>query len=172
MKIKKIISAAFLICLTATSAFAGLKLNDSAPVFSLQAISGGNFNLDDVVGAKRKKNGHGVVLSFFASWCMPCRNELPLLNSFVDELRNRGIAVVLVDVKEDPQTVRELLAELKVDKPVVLSDIDGAIGEKYQVRFFPVTFFIDGGGSVKDVKYGGISGEKELRESIQKLFKE
>ncbi len=169
---KKNIIAVFLIFLTASPALAALKLNDSAPEFSLPDSSGSDFYLSDAVGATRKKNGRGIILSFFASWCVPCRNELPLINSFVDELRNTGITVVLVDVKEDSKTVRALLAELKVDKPVVLSDLSGKTSEKYQVRFLPTTFFINAGGKVRAVIYGGINGEKELRESVQKLLKE
>lgn len=169
---KKIIIAVFLMFLIESPALAALKLNDSAPVFSLPDSSGNDFNLSDAVGAKKKKNGHGIVLSFFASWCVPCRNELPLINSFVDELKNSGITVVLVNVKEDSKKIRALLAELKVDKPIVLSDLNGKTSEKYQVRFLPTTFFIDAGGKVKGVIYGGINGEKELREGVQKLLQE
>ncbi len=167
---KKIIIVVFLMFLIESPALAALKLNDSAPVFSLPDSSGSDFNLSDAVGAKKKKNGHGIVLSFFASWCVPCRNELPLINSFVDELRNSGITVVLVNVKEDSKKVRALLAELKVDKPIVLSDLNGKTSEKYQIRFLPTTFFIDADGKIRDVIYGGINGEKELREGVQKLL--
>jgi len=167
---KKIVIAAFLTILITSPAFAALKLNDSVPMFSLRESSGSVFSLSDAVGATRKKNGHGIILGFFASWCVPCRNELPFINSFVDELRNMGITVVLVDVKEDIETVNALLAELKVDKPVVVVDRDGRTAEKFGVRFFPTIFFINADGKVKDVLYGGINGEKELRQSVQKLL--
>ena len=164
--------AAFLLSLIASPAFAALKVDDSAPIFSLPASSGSDFYLGDAAGAQRKKTSRGVVLSFFASWCVPCRNELPLINSFVDELRSTGITVVLVDVKEDIETVRALLTELKVDKPVAVIDRDGRTAELYGVHFFPTTFFINADGKVKDVIFGGINGEKELRQSVQKLLKE
>jgi thiol-disulfide isomerase/thioredoxin len=169
---KEYIIALFLVFFTAFPAHAALRLNDSAPVFLLPDVSGGDFNLSDAVGATRKKNGHGVVLSFFASWCVPCRNELPLINSFVDELRSTGITVVLVDVKENNETINALLVELKVDKPVVVSDRDGRTADKFGVRFFPTTFFLNADGKVKDIIYGGINGEKELRQSVQKLLKQ
>lgn len=167
---KKTTIAAFLFFLIASPAYAALKPNDSAPMFSLPDSFGNDFHLSDAVGAKRKKSSRGIVLSFFASWCVPCRNELPLINSFVDELRNRGITVVLVDVKENIETINALLSELKVDKAVVVCDRDGRTAEKFEVRFFPTTFFINADGKVKDVIYGGISGEKELRQSVQKLL--
>lgn len=158
-----------LICLPAASAFA-LKLNDSAPAFSLGDSAGKDFYLSDVVGATRKENGQGIVLGFFASWCAPCRNELPLINFFVDDLRKKGITVVIVGVKEDFDRIKGMLVELKVDKPVVLSDRDGKTTEKYGVRFLPTTFFIGADGTVKDVIYGEIKDEKELMDSVQKLL--
>ncbi len=169
---KKTVTAVILMFLIASPALAGLKLNDSAPMFSLPDSSGSTFYLGDAVGATRKKNGHGIVLSFFASWCIPCRNELPLINSLVDELKTKGVTVVLVDVKEDFETISALLTELKVDKPIVLSDRNGKASEKYQVRFLPTMFLIDAGGKVRNVIYGGITGEKELRDNVQKLLKE
>ena len=169
---KKIVIAVLLFFLFASSALAALKVNDIAPIFSLPDSEGKDFNLSDAVGVKRRETAKGIIVSFFASWCVPCRNELPLLNSLVDELRNTGITVILVNVKEDFGTVNALLTKLKVEKPIVLSDRDGKTSEKYQVRFLPTTFFIDTGGKVRAVIYGGINGEKELRESVQKLLKE
>ncbi len=169
---KKTIIAVFLVFFMAAPVLAALKLNDSAPAFSLPDSEGKDFYLSDTVGANRKGAGKGVIVVFFASWCVPCRNELPLINSFVDELRKTGITVVLVDIKEDPKTVRALLAELKVDKPIVLSDLSGKASDSYQVRFLPTTFFINADGKVRDVIYGGINSEKELREGVQKMLKE
>lgn len=167
---KKIIIAALLIFLLASSAFA-LRVNDPAPTFSLRDIKEGDFNLSNLVGVARKENNNGVILSFFASWCIPCRNELPLINSLVDELKDKGIKIVIVGFKEDFDTIGSLLAELKVDKPVVLCDRDGKVGEKYGVRFLPTTFFIGSDGRVKDVVFGEIKDKKELREKSGKLSK-
>jgi thiol-disulfide isomerase/thioredoxin len=95
--------------------------------------------LSDVVGATKRENGNGVILSFFASWCVPCRNELPLLDSLTDELTGNGIKVVIAGFKEDFDQIEELLKELNVTKPLVLSDRHGKVGEKYGVRFLPTT---------------------------------
>jgi thiol-disulfide isomerase/thioredoxin len=163
--------AAFLVLLLSPPAFAALKVNDDAPAFTLRDSVGRDFYLSDVVGATRKEKVNGVIVSFFASWCVPCRQELPLINSLVDELKGKGIKVVLINVKEDFPTINALLAELKVDKPVVLSDRFGQVSEKYQVRFFPTTFFIGADGKIKGTIFGEIQGEKELRESAMKLTK-
>jgi thiol-disulfide isomerase/thioredoxin len=167
---KKIIIATLLLFLLASSAFA-LRVNDPAPIFSLRDIKEVDFHLNDLVGATKKENNKGIILSFFASWCIPCRNELPLINSLVDELKDKGIKIVIVGFKEDFDTIGSLLAELKVDKPVVLCDRDGKVGEKYGVRFLPTTFFIGSDGRVKDVVFGEIKDKKELREKAGKLSK-
>lgn len=167
---KKIIIAALLLFLPASSAFA-LRVNDPAPIFSLRDIKEVDFHLSDLVGETRKENNNGVILSFFASWCVPCRHELRLISSLVDELKNKGIKTVIIGFKEDVDTIGSLLDELKVNKPVVLCDRDGKVGEKYGVRFLPTTFFIGSDGRVKDVVFGEIKDKKELREKSGKLSK-
>ncbi len=165
------IFATLLSLIIASSAFAALKVNDRAPAFSLRDRAGNTFHLDDVLGVMRKENGHGIVLNFFASWCAPCRNELPLFNSVAADMPGKGISVILIGVKENFDVIGGMLAELKVDRPLVLSDQDGKTAEKYGVRFLPTTFLIGADGRVKDVIYGEISNEKELRGSVQKLLR-
>jgi len=167
----KYILTLLLSLLFASSAAAALKLDDTAPAFSLRDLDGKEFNLSDYAGATKKEKGNGVILSFFASWCTGCRNELPLVNSLVDELTGKGIKVVIVDVKEDVETIGAFLAQLKVDKPVVLMDRYGKAGDKYQVRFLPTTFFIGADGRVKDIIFGEIIDKRELLASVVKLLK-
>jgi len=167
----KFILTLLLSLLFASSAAAALKLNGTAPTFSLRDLDGKEFNLSDYAGSTKKEKGNGVILSFFASWCAGCRSELPLINSLVDELTGQGIRVVIVDVKEDVDTIRALLAELKVDKPVVLMDRYGKAGDNYQVRFLPTTFFIGADGRVKDIIFGEIKDKHELTASTGKLLK-
>ena len=170
IQVKKLFITILLPFLLASSAFAALKLNEEAPAFSLRDMDGRDFYLSDVVGPKSKEKARGVVLSFFATWCVPCRNELPIINALVDEFNGKGIKVVIVNVKEDVDAVREILDELKVHKPIILSDRDGKAAEKYQIRALPVTFFIGADGKVKQIIFGLISDGKELREGAGKLF--
>jgi peroxiredoxin len=168
--VKKLLITVLLLFLFASSAFAALKPNDTAPTFSLRDAEGKDFYLSDYVGATRKESGNGIILSFFATWCAECRIELPLINSLVDELKGKGIKVVIVDVKENFDRIAALLSELKVNKPVVLSDRYGKTAEKYGVRFLPVTFFIGADAKVRHIIFGGITDAKELRESAGKLL--
>jgi peroxiredoxin len=167
---KKIIVAVLLQFMLVSSVF-GLTVDDLAPMFSLRDIKEKDFYLSDLVGATKKENNNGVILSFFASWCVPCRSELKLINSLVDEMKDKGIEIVIVGFKEDPDAIGSLLAELNVSKPVVLCDRDGKVGEKYGVRFLPTTYFIGSDGRVKHVVFGEIKDKKELREKAEKLTK-
>ena len=159
-----------LFLLLTAPAFA-FKMNDPAPDFSLKDRDGRDFTLSDVVGANSKEKANGVILSFFASWCVPCREELPLLNSIVDDMKKKGVKVVIIGFLEDFETIGEMLTELKVNKPLVLSDQRGLVAEKYGVRFLPITFFIGGDGKLKHIIYGEIENEKVLREKAGKLTK-
>jgi peroxiredoxin len=165
----KIIVATIMIALLSSPVYA-LSLNDPAPDFSLKDAKGKVFSLADVVGARKKEKINGVVLSFFATWCVACRTELPLINSLSDELNGKGIMVVLVGFKEDFSRINALLTDLKVNKPLVVSDASGEAGEKYGVRFLPVTYFIGADGTVKHIIYGEIKDAKELRDAAKFLY--
>ena len=160
----------FAVFLLASSSFAGLKQNDDAPLFTLRDSSGNDFYLSDVIGAKSRVPINGVILSFFASWCIPCRNELPIINSLADELKSKGVRIVVIGVKENFKSINALLASLKVDKLIALSDQDGKVSELYQVRFLPVTFFIGGDGKVKHITYGEIGSAQALKNSVEILL--
>jgi thiol-disulfide isomerase/thioredoxin len=167
--ITTLLFVASLLYLFCTPSFAALKLNDAAPAFFLSDARGKDVALNDVLNTAKNGKVNGVIVSFFASWCAPCRLELPLLNSLAEELKGKGIVIVLVDVKEDFDTIHALLAELKVNKPVVLSDRSGKTAESYQVRFLPTTFFIGHDGKVKDMIFGEIKNETALRQGAGKL---
>ncbi len=168
---KIIVTTVLAIFLSASSSFAALKPNDAAPPFSLRDSAGNDFYLSDVQGVKSKEQISGVILSFFASWCIPCRNELPIINSLSDEMQREGVKVVLIGVKEDFKSINALLADLKVDKPLVLSDRNGKVSEQYQIRFLPVTFFIGRDGKIKHIIYGEIDSKQALRDAAGKLLK-
>jgi len=168
---KRLILVVLLIFLFSPQASAALKLNEPAPLFTLHDVNEKEFSLGDIVGAGSTKKGNGVIVSFFASWCGPCREELPIMNSLVNEFRSKGITVVLIDVKESLATVKALLKELQVDQPIVLRDADGKTGEKYQLRFLPTTFFVGADGKLKDVIYGELKSASQLQAGAEKLLK-
>lgn len=149
-----------------------LSINDPAPLFSLRDSSGGFFHLSDYIGANKKEKVKGIIINFFSSTCKPCKNELPVLNSLVDELAKKGIKIVIVGYQEDFDRFDEMLTTLKVDKPLILSDRYGQVGKKYMVKGLPMTYFIGSDGKVKDIIRGELPEiEKVLKEKAGKLLK-
>ncbi len=163
---KSILLIVMLLIMVASPAGAALKVNEQAPSFSLPEIGtpGNSFT-----GPNSK--GEAAIVSFFASWCVPCRTELPLLNALSDELGARGIRIVLIGVREAPGTIRQLLTELRIDRAVAVSDRDGRVTEQYQVLFLPTTFFVGADGRVKDIIFGPIKDEAQLRKSAATIAK-
>lgn len=156
---------------TSATAFA-VNINDPAPTFAFRDSGDGNFYLTDYVGPKKKKVCKGMILNFFASYCKPCRNELPVLNGLVDEFEKKGIKVVVVGFNEDFDKISEMLAELKVDKPIGLSDRYGKVGAKYGVRSLPMMVFVSQDGTVRDMILGEIpESEKVFREQAESLLR-
>lgn len=151
--------------LFATPSFAALKINDAAPAFTLPEFGNKEYSFS---GSQAGAKG-GTIINFFATWCIPCRAELPMMNAFVPELDEKGVTVLLIGVREDFGTIGQLLAELKVDKPVVLSDRNGKIAELYRVLFLPTTFFVGADGRVKDIIFGQIKDEDQLRKGIANI---
>lgn len=167
----KLLMTAFFLVISISSIAVALQTDDPAPTFALRDNTDRNFYLSDCVGPKKKKPVKGVVLNFFASYCKPCRNELPVLNSLTDEFEKKGVKVVIIGFNEDFDRIAEMLAGLKVDKPIVLSDRYGKVGEKYGVRHLPMTFFINADGRIKDVIRGELPEiEKVLRTKVEKLI--
>ena len=151
------------------SAFGALRTNNDAPAVSLPTVDGKEFDLGRSLRQGRGTPSGGAVVSFFATWCAPCRNELPVLNALVDELRTRGIAVVAVDLKEELPVIRRFINELGVDKLIVLSDRDGKTAERFHVRFLPTTFCIGADGKIKDMIYGEVRSADDVRKCAAKL---
>jgi len=108
-----------------------------APDFEAPALDGGQVSLERYRGSR-------LVLSFFASYCVPCRTELPVLQEVG---KARGVAVLLVDERDDAASARAFLVGARVTLPAV-QDPEGVIGEKYRVGAVPETFFITAAGTI------------------------
>jgi peroxiredoxin len=117
-----------------------------APDFTLENLDGESVSLSDF-------RGQNVLVNFWATWCGPCREEMPA----IEARYNRGdFAVLAVDFGESAERVRGFLAEINVDLPVLL-DLDGAVQELYRVRGYPTTFFIDRSGVIRFFHIGQMS---------------
>lgn len=164
------ISAVISLLFLFVSPIVALGPGDEAPTFFLRDASGGEFFLSSHVGKSTAATSRGVIINFFASYCAPCREELPVLNMLAPEFEKAGLKVVIVGYKEDFDRILPMLSELKVDRPTVLSDKYGKIGEKYGVRFLPATFIVGRDGVVRDVIRGALPDIGEaLKDKVGKM---
>jgi cytochrome c biogenesis protein CcmG/thiol:disulfide interchange protein DsbE len=120
----------------------------------------------------RSLRGRPVVLNFWASWCVPCREETPLLVR-LHKLYGPRIVFVGVNVEDEVQDARRFLARYHVDYPAVRSS-DARVIVAYEVMGLPTTVFIGADGIVMDKYTGGFvgpEGEKALRLRVDHLLK-
>jgi peroxiredoxin len=112
-----------------------------APDFQLDTTQGERFQLSENVGKKI------IVLNFFATWCGPCREEMPELNRYFDEHKAQSFLLVGIDAEEKQERVEEFRKELKLDFPVGVDQ--GEIQKQYGVTAFPTTVVIGVDGKVQ-----------------------
>ncbi|HBJ35933.1 MAG TPA: hypothetical protein DDZ51_14530 [Planctomycetaceae bacterium] len=133
-----------------------------APDFSLDLLDGGKFTLS-------QQRGKIVVLDFWASWCGPCMQAMPMIDETVKAFDRDDILLVAVNLQETAEPIRAVLQRLKLDPQVAL-DIDGVAAARYQANAIPQTVVIDQDGTVKRLFVGG--GPKlgpQLAEAIEQL---
>jgi peroxiredoxin len=115
-------------------------VENAAPDFTLPQLNGESLTLGDF-------RGKPAIINFWASWCPPCRQELPALQAAYNAHRDE-IGFIAVDVKEEPGTVTSFIRELGLSFPVVF-DLDGQVSDvSYEVRGLPTTIFVDVNGVV------------------------
>ena len=130
-----------------------------APDFALKTPSGEEFKLSALRGTP-------VVLNFWATWCPPCRAELPELRSASERYAGQ-IAVVGVNQAESAATVAKAAVELGLTFPIPL-DHRGDVSQVYGVRSLPTTFFIDRDGVIRQIQNGPLT-EATLAQLLQTI---
>lgn len=122
------------------------RTGEPAPPLAGATLDGERFDLAEL-------RGRPVIVNFWASWCVPCREEFPLLATAARDHADAGLAVVGVLFKDEPEPARRFVAEQGVDWPTVL-DPDGRLAAAYRVVAPPQTYFIDRSGVVRSIQIG------------------
>ena len=120
-----------------------------APDFSLPLLDGSQLRLSDL-------RGKAVILNFWATWCPPCRTEMPDLEAVWRERGKDGLVIVGVDLGESPSSVQSFVTRVGVTYPIAL-DIDQRVGVLYATNSLPTTYFIDASGTIQDRYTGGMN---------------
>ena len=132
-----------------------------APDFQLNTLDGQSVSLSDL-------KGKPVLLNFWATWCGPCRIEMPFLQQIYDEWRGRGLVLLAINIGENPSQIAEFMQSQGLSFPVLL-DSDGEIAQKYNIQYIPSTFFIDKDGIIQDMKVGAFQSKAEIESILSKL---
>jgi thiol-disulfide isomerase/thioredoxin len=119
-----------------------------APALSVPGIDGGTVDLASL-------RGQPVWVNFMATWCLPCRDELPLMAGYAARFETDGLTVLLIDEREDAATVKGYLSDLGVTLPAGI-DQDGSALSDWGALALPVHFWVDADGVIRDAALGGI----------------
>ncbi|MBE3145120.1 MAG: TlpA family protein disulfide reductase [Planctomycetes bacterium] len=126
-----------------------------APDFSLKNMEGKMINLSAF-------HGKVVLINLWASWCPPCRYEMPGIQAAYEKYKDEGLVVLGIDftVQDNLQGVKEFIQELKLTFPILLDETGDISAGLYGMRGLPTSFFIDSEGILKRIQVGAMLPEK------------
>jgi cytochrome c biogenesis protein CcmG, thiol:disulfide interchange protein DsbE len=135
-----------------------------APRFTLQSTTGQNISISELTGRP-------VLINFWASWCPPCRAEMPAMQRVFEDYQDQGFVILAINTayQDNPQEALSFLQEHGITFPV-LWDLDGNVSRQYQIRALPSTFFLDADGVIHEVILGGPISEGYFRVQIERLL--
>jgi len=113
--------------------------------------------------------GQPVVLNFWATWCAPCRAEMPILQAVYDDLADEGLKVLAVDVGEEPAIAVSFMRSMGLTLPL-LFDETSAVADRYRISSLPVTYMVDPEGRLSTVMRGAYTSEEQLRTAVDRLM--
>ena len=165
MKIRNSIFG-LVICISAASTLAASGMEGQpAPDFALKSSSGENMRLSE-------HRGDVVMINFWATWCGPCRQEMPLLDELYTRYQRVGFNLLGVNIDDDSRRAMKMIEELGVSFPV-LFDARKEVSKLYSVEAMPVTVLVDREGNVRHVHNGYKPGyEEKYLDQIRSLLRE
>src|SRR3989304_378978 len=150
------------------------KVGSLAPDFLLPTLDGGELRLSDL-------RGKAVIVNLWATWCTPCRKEMPQFVAAYDRYKDEGLEIVAVNVQGSPSIIRPFAADFGLKFPWVLGQ-RGSVSDSYRLIGLPMTYFIDREGVILSVFQGpflerlrgtrvqGAIEEDELTRRIQEIL--
>ncbi len=136
-----------------------------APDFTLKSNSGKNLRLSDF-------KGQIVLINFWATWCGPCRQEMPKLDALFKRYQRAGLELWGINVEDDPGLADKFLKKNPVSFPV-LYDVSSEVSERYKIDAMPTTVIVDRDGNIRHLHRGYKPGYEDIyRQQIKALMRE
>lgn len=126
---------------------------ESAPDFAVDLFDGSRF----ILGEHLRDDGRPIILNLWASWCFPCREEMPDLDEAAAE--HPEVLVLGIAVDDEPRAARDFAAEIAVAYPLG-ADRDGRVGRAYPAPGLPATYVIGSDGSIREVVFGRLTADQ------------
>ncbi|WP_338657086.1 TlpA disulfide reductase family protein (plasmid) [Sporosarcina psychrophila] len=134
----------------------GIRKGQLAPDFELKTLDGETVKLSDYKGQR-------VMLNFWATWCPPCRAEMPDMQKFQENKDVQVLAVNLLETESNPDNVQEFIDEMKLTLTIPL-DEQSAISNEYQIAAYPTSFMIDSNGRIQTIVMGAMNYDFMVQE--------
>ena len=165
MKLRNTIIALVFSAFAASSLASSGMEGQKAPDFALKSSTGENLRLSEY-------RGDVVMINFWATWCGPCRQEMPLLDELYSRYNRVGFNLLGVNIDDDSRRAMQMVEELGVNFPV-LFDARKEVSKLYEVEAMPVTVIVDRQGTVRFVHHGYKPGyEEKYLDQIRSLLRE
>jgi len=132
-----------------------------APDFQLDQLNGPSVKMSDY-------RGKVVLLNFWATWCAPCKKEMPEIQAAYEKLKDKGFVVLALNFGEKPEKAEKLVKKMGLTFPILL-DREVEVAERHRVVSLPVTFFIDPNGIIKEQVFGGGLTKDQITEVFHRL---
>ncbi|MBI2857346.1 MAG: TlpA family protein disulfide reductase [Chloroflexi bacterium] len=128
------------------------RAGNPAPDFALVDLKGNVVRLSEM-------KGKVVFINFWASWCGPCRQEMPELEKIYQKYKDRGVVFLGVDIKESPALVRQFVQRGGYNWTFLL-DASGAVTSRYGISAIPTSFFVDRDGVIREIYLGAMNKDR------------
>ena len=129
--------------------------------FTLTGLDGNTYTLSDFVGKP-------VLLNFWATWCPPCKGEMPLLEQTYNEWKDKGVVILAVDIGESASTVQKFIDQNGYTFNILL-DQQQKVANTYLVQAIPTTYFIDKNGIIQGKQVGAFPDIDHIEAYLNKL---